>query len=569
MIKRFKKSSGRRHGYGRATKDDSRSSWRGARRRRRRQWLGLAVLLLIVAAGGAYASGYGVPDEVWVRSQIGDEALPSSARDEAVAGEGEDEPTERPTPEQIGAAPETAAYGAVAPELPGAEPENVEGVYKSERDPSWASVYLGVPEEESTYVVFLEQAGGPSGDLWEPRSSIRADEPENPDYEKVVLDEAGVPEDLVDDIYDDELSAETVDSSSLPDVEKLEIPEPELSTDEVPEAEREEVEEGLEEARGLAEIYATKYGGVAGVYAHDLEGNFGYGINEDETFFGASVVKVPLMIAVFRKIDEGEFSLSDRFATEAGDWAGGAGWLRWREPGTVHSVEDYLYMMMTNSDNVATNALLRLVGGPGYVNEVAASLGAEDTMLRQKVTSERAAVTGLDNVTTPRDMTMMLAQIMYGEAASKGGSRKMVEIMSQNDLQSSLKDGIPKDVDVANKGGWLYKVYNDVGIVWEEDRPYVVAILSKHGSEDVEVGKALMKGLSKSIFEAQGGSGTPRSEERIPRSPIPEPSRVPETPDPVVSNPEETPELNTAPAAAPTEPAAPPPDLPSEIAAPA
>jgi beta-lactamase class A len=168
-------------------------------------------------------------------------------------------------------------------------------------------------------------------------------------------------------------------------------------------------------------------------------------------------------------------------------------------------VEDYMWMMMTQSDNVATNALLRLVGGPAYVNEVARSLDAPDTFLYQKVTSERAVVPALDNRTTPRDIATILDKVYTGEALSPDSSQKLVEIMHQNELQSSLKDGLPEDVEAAKKGGWLYKVYDEAGIVWHEDRPYVVAIFSKHGSEDVEVGKALLKGISKGIYKAQDG----------------------------------------------------------------
>jgi hypothetical protein len=81
----------------------------------------------------------------------------------------------------------------------------------------------------------------------------------------------------------------------------------------------------------------------------------------------------------------------------------------------------------------------------------------------------------------------------------------MIEIMSQNSLQSSIKDGLPEDVEATKKGGWLYKVYAEAGIVWHEDRPYVIAIFSKHGSEDVEVGKALLKGISTAAYKAQDG----------------------------------------------------------------
>jgi beta-lactamase class A len=337
-----------------------------------------------------------------------------------------------------------------------------------------------------------------------------------------------VPEDLVESIYPQGLaasgssgteksglSAKAVETGDLPSVDGAlaEPPVPETDAEEVPAGEREQVDEGLEEARQEIEDYADDHEGTAGVYVQDVKGGFGYGVNPDEAFFGASVMKIPLLVAVFRKIDEGEISLEDSVEIEAGDWAGGAGWLQWEEPGTSHLVQDYLWMMMTQSDNVATNAMLRLVGGPEYVNEVARDLGATDTFLYQQVTSERAAVLELDNATTPRDMATIMGKISTGTAASTESCQEMIEIMSQNYLQSSIKDGLPEDVEAAKKGGWLYKVYDEAGLVWNEDRPYVIAIFSKHGSEDVEDGKALLRGISKAAYKAQGSEQDSSSSE--------------------------------------------------------
>jgi beta-lactamase class A len=476
-----------------------------AKARRRRRSLRVLVVLLISLAGALLAVGYGTAGVGDYLSAISGSEYSTAVWEEEPAGSVGAAP--EPVPEQADTSPEAVAYRAVASEIPGMDAETVRGVYRSKLDPSWASVHVEGPEDEGTYVLFLQR----EGDSWTTWRSIRADEPENPEYERVVLDE--VPEDLVDSVYSRSLTttessgllAEAVEIGALPSVEAAEPPTPEAVANEVPEDERERVEEGLEEARREIEKYASRYEGTAGVYVQDMNGRWGYGVNPDETFFGASVMKIPLLVAVFKKIDEGEFSLNDSFETESEDWAGGAGWLQWQEVGTSHTVEDYLYLTMTQSDNVATNALLRLVGGPEYVNEVARSLGALDTVLYQKVTSERAAVPGLDNRTTPRDMATILAKVYAGEAVSPESSQKMVEIMYQNDLQSSLKDGLPEDTSAANKGGWLYKVYDEAAIVWHDDNPYVVAIFSKHGSEDVEVGKALLKGISESVWEAQGG----------------------------------------------------------------
>jgi beta-lactamase class A len=169
-------------------------------------------------------------------------------------------------------------------------------------------------------------------------------------------------------------------------------------------------------------------------------------------------------------------------------------------------VGDLLILMMTQSDNVAANALVRTVGGADHVNEVARSMGAEDTLLYQKVSSERGAVPALDNRSTPRDMATMMQQIAEGEAASQKSCGYMIDLMHKNRLDWWLDEGLSSGVDAANKAGWLYRVYDEVGIVENDDRRYAIAILSKHGEAEVQQGQDLIKNLSSAVWESQKGS---------------------------------------------------------------
>jgi beta-lactamase class A len=259
---------------------------------------------------------------------------------------------------------------------------------------------------------------------------------------------------------------------------------------------------GMEEAREAVE----RYPGTAGFYAIDLESGAGYGVRPDEQFFSASTIKVAVMVAVYRRIDEGKLAYADTFETQASDWAAGAGWLRWDTPGARSTVEDALWLMMTQSDNVATNALTRLVGGPEYVNEVARSLGAEDTELYWRLSSERAAVPALDNRTTPRDMATMLRKIASGGAASDFACREMIGLLEQNQLEYWMEAGVPDGIPVANKAGWLDSTFNDAGIVEYEDRPYILAIFSKYGPEEAEDGAPILQDVSGAVWKAQTGT---------------------------------------------------------------
>lgn len=490
-------------GFGRYRKKHG--SWPGRRRRRRRRLLSAAMLLALVAGSLVflnYSSGGADRIGAYFSTPPGDEPPAEPGAEPVPKGPSKAELAARPE-----TSPEAAAYRAAALELPGVEPGGVEGVYRSARDPSWASVRLRAANDDAPYFVFVRESDGE----WRAQSSIRADEPEYADNEKAVLE--GVPEDLVESIYPENLAlagneegllVQPERPGKLPELGPAEFASRAPVVDGEPKGERARVDDALEGIERAVGGYEERHDGIAGAYVSDVNGGWGYGVRPDEPFFGASVIKVPIMVAVYRRMDEGKLALNDRFPTEAGDWAAGAGWLQWEAPGTVeHTVEDYLYMMMTQSDNVATNALMRKVGGAEYVNEVARDLGAKNTVIYQKVTSERGATPFLDNRTTPRDMAEMLREIASGQAASRISCEDMMYLMYQNNLDRWLEAGLPEGEEAANKTGWLFKVYSDAGIVAAGERPYVVAIFSKHGPDDVEAGKLLIKDVSKAVWEAQ------------------------------------------------------------------
>ena len=77
----------------------------------------------------------------------------------------------------------------------------------------------------------------------------------------------------------------------------------------------------------------------------------------DDRFVAASTVKVPLMIELFRRVDAGEMSLEDRIPVRAADRAIGSGVLLHLHDGIVLTLEDLIYLMISISDNTATNML--------------------------------------------------------------------------------------------------------------------------------------------------------------------------------------------------------------------
>ena len=471
------------------------------RRRYRRRRGGIVALVLLLGVGFIYAIVSGQGDSSG--TQAAGKVKQVSLLNEPLA---DSKPLVTPDALKLKETPASSAFLAVSGELPGVSKDSIEGVYKSQQDPKWAAVRFDLQNEKGDYVLFMEK----SGKAWELRRSVLTDEPDYEKNEHAVLDGV-VPDDLANTLYTvpesengtymtSKLVAEPVDKNSLQRGAEPQYPPPDPVLEGVPSGERDRIKKDL---RKLEEKIKS-YDGVAGVYVRDIKGGWGYGIRPDEEFFSASVIKVPIMVAIYRKVDSGELSFTDSFPTEPGDWAAGAGWLQWEDAGKSYTVGDYLWMMMTQSDNVATNALVRIAGGPDEVNKVARSMGADDTKLYQKVTSERGVVPKYDNRTTTRDMAVMLDKVANGEAASDESCKYMKELMQANELESWLEDPLPKDVPVAQKGGWLYGVYDEVGIVSHPDHPYSVAVLTKY-SADPAATLPDLRDISKEIWNIQNG----------------------------------------------------------------
>lgn len=301
-----------------------------------------------------------------------------------------------------------------------------------------------------------------------------------------------------------------VADGSLPEAGPAMVPTADPVLDGVPSKRRGEIEDGLKAVRETAEGYE----GTLGTYVQGESGDWGYGIRPDERFYTASVVKIPVMAAVYRKVEAGELSLSETISTKDRDYAGGAGSLQWQEESVSQTVEDYLWMMITQSDNVATNILVRAVGGTGYVNETARDLGATDTKLQHKVTDQRAAAPGLDNYTTPRDMAEILHSVASGGAANEDHTDAMLDLLRHNGAESWIGEALPPESEPACKVGWIGGVYNDVCFVQSEDGPYVISVFSKHGPLRVSEGAATLTEISDEVWKIQNGEKKDQEEEQ-------------------------------------------------------
>src|SRR5262249_33898210 len=107
-----------------------------------------------------------------------------------------------------------------------------------------------------------------------------------------------------------------------------------------------------------------------GIYVKCLETGEELAVNADEVMETMSVIKIPLMVEVFRQIEAGKFALSDRYTIRAEDKRPGTGVISALDVGGTLTIKDLLTLMNVVSDNTATDVLFEKVGGVESVNKL-------------------------------------------------------------------------------------------------------------------------------------------------------------------------------------------------------
>lgn len=105
-----------------------------------------------------------------------------------------------------------------------------------------------------------------------------------------------------------------------------------------------------------------EFSGDIGVYIKNLEDGQAINHNGDQRWYLASTTKIPVAIAILKKVEDGELSLDDELTLQDSDKVDGAGDMHWQDAGAVYTIRTLLEKMMKDSDSTATDMLIRLIG---------------------------------------------------------------------------------------------------------------------------------------------------------------------------------------------------------------
>jgi len=267
---------------------------------------------------------------------------------------------------------------------------------------------------------------------------------------------------------------------------------------------------------------AAEFPGKAGVLVRNVETGREVAIRADEMFPMASTYKVAIMTQVFREVDAGRMSLDERVTLTESDRRAGSGLFIFMKPGLNPTIHDLLLLMITVSDNEATDLLLKRVGAAnvtGMLRQLGIRdfrvdrsteqiigdwLGAADARLRgisaaqmlanpqqfvsltreQLDTAARAFADDPRDHTSPRAMADLLTKIVKNEAASEKSCQDMLGIMTEQQLRGRIPRYL-EEIRTATKSGTIGPVTNDVGVLYVGKQHVVVSVYTLKANPEV------------------------------------------------------------------------------------
>lgn len=205
-------------------------------------------------------------------------------------------------------------------------------------------------------------------------------------------------------------------------------------------------------------------------YIKDVKRERIFGYNEDEVMPAASLIKIPILYALFLGEVQGSYNLSRQISYGKEAAVGGSGILSSLSTRPSLNLLDLAELMITLSDNTATNLLINYLG-KDFINAFLKEHNFSETRLQRLMMDSQARKAGKENTTTAQEMARLLSFVSPVKSdseispLSENKQKQAREILCRQQFRDKLSylTGISWDI-IASKTGELPGVQHDASL---------------------------------------------------------------------------------------------------------
>ncbi len=233
------------------------------------------------------------------------------------------------------------------------------------------------------------------------------------------------------------------------------------------------------------------FSGTLGVAAHNFKTGEQLFVNADVVYPTASMVKIGVLLELFRRHEAGELSLDEIITVGKADKTGGSGLLENMSDRVPLSLYNLAVLMNAISDNTATNMLIDRLG-MAQINRAMQEAGMTKTRLSEKIvfTPARKIKFPRFAVGTPRDFMTLMINLHEGRLLNAENTAGMLTVMKIQKNMGNLTRymnfnpfGRDDKAWVASKTGSITGVRNETGIIHTRRGAHVVSVMTKGGKD--------------------------------------------------------------------------------------
>ncbi|NLA26942.1 MAG: serine hydrolase [Firmicutes bacterium] len=222
-------------------------------------------------------------------------------------------------------------------------------------------------------------------------------------------------------------------------------------------------------------------------------------------FYPASLIKMLLLLTALEKAEKENFSLNERHRlAESDKYAGttrvaGTGILQFAPAGSAYTFEELLALMMSCSDNVATNILLERMDAEACA-AAAQKYGLEKSAFTRKMYDRESEQPS--NRATAYELTRMLLALQDRKAASEALTCKGIAMLAAATDKERIGRYIKQRAVVANKVGTVSGMVGDMALLYFPNSPPLALTAAVTNPPGQEEAAALISRLAQIIVEA-------------------------------------------------------------------
>jgi beta-lactamase class A len=251
----------------------------------------------------------------------------------------------------------------------------------------------------------------------------------------------------------------------------------------------------------------------ASVYLRDLVNRKEISIDPNATFYPASLKKLPLMMAYYKEAETHPGLLDEQVTiTDPNDYNNGTTIKPKEFPvyGKTHTNMELLTFMIEYSDNTSFQVLLKNLGTEKF-NQVYNDLQLHFT----------DNVASISDYMTPYQFASFFRTLFNATYLDRDSSEAALSLLSNSDYKNGLEAGIPdENIQVAHKfgigvvtkpDGSQQGELHDCGIIYNQDHPYLLCVMTKSTSLDVTHVEKTIAAISSTVYDSAKNNFQPGS----------------------------------------------------------